>query len=407
MATVNLPDVPGHIDITYLTGQGRASTDFYAILRRQYLRDESNNQVNRDGSTAITLKLTGFQSEKVYINVPMDSQHPSGWSFDKFYLDPSEFLDGTTSITPTNTSFVSLPAVYSARIRTLPGRDTSVPVFLDESMFMYDSTAGTLTFDDAQFRTNNLLPTEDPTTNGLITGFLSDYVRFDLSGLDAADRPTLVVNGEAADAVYFSGDAYAVSNTVGTERRWENLTVDPTTPIDGWFTPASTVDGRAFPGTFSNVGLDPTDLDRVRTITALQGIFRESDAVLNLPSTPAFQIIAFPNSNERYDANYPGDMVAFTYTWQLGTDNKMHAKMKNFYYGFYNYTAKTFKLYPIKNIVTADVDGEITGTISNTMGKSGATTFEPAIRTGTYTFDAAQTLPTGFLNTGTFVVFRR
>jgi hypothetical protein len=73
------------------------------------------------------------------------------------------------------------------------------------------------------------------------------------------------------------------------------------------------------------------------------------------------------------------------------------------YYGVMNYTSGQIRLYPIKNITSASIDGEVTATLGQQYNKQGVvTTSIQGTRSGTYT---GLSLP-GFPSSGTFVVYR-
>ena len=131
---------------------------------------------------------------------------------------------------------------FPARIRVLPGRDTSVPIFLDDSMF---SVVGSeVVFNEDAFRLRNNLEN----AGDEISTYFSDYVSFDITGLPAGEIPVLT-NGQPAQRLLISGDNNALGTTNGTPRI-EVLTLDAAEPIVGTYGPEGTLGGRNTHGTY-------------------------------------------------------------------------------------------------------------------------------------------------------------
>ena len=79
-----------------------------------------------------------------------------------------------------------------------------------------------------------------------------------------------------------------------------------------------------------------------------------------------------------------------------------------FYYGYADLNAGTFRAYPLKNLPNADVTGELLGTLSGLTGAGGGSTALPsAVRNGSFKFAAGSALPAGFTASGRFTAFRR
>lgn len=410
----------GQVFVYILTGQGRAPGNLYAVFSDLDITDDFGSVRYLSGQP-IGVNLSQYTPDNnLRLLVPFTSTTATANSrfFQEFPLRPQRFVvegsGGTPDFGPGNgaaiTSFPSPLGTYPSRIRAFPGRDTFIPLFLDDAVFTVSGSS--IAFDDAQFRTLNLPSTDDPATSDRIVGTLSDFVRFDISALAAADRPNLAgisnpaVAGAPATHVFFSGDSYAIGSG-GATGAFEVLTLDPTSPLEGTFrtAPSTGFSGTAFPNTYSLRQPNPTDLDpdptTVSRITSLYGRFRTEAQVFTSGSLSTFDVILFPNSQESYNATRPGDLVAI--------QRNASGTIVNFYFGEANLTDGRFVLYPIRNIVSASPDDGITGSFSGLLNRNGlATLDEPSVRSGTWTFDAGQsTIPGSFPNTGVFSVFRR
>jgi hypothetical protein len=264
-----------------------------------------------------------------------------------------------------------------------------LPFYVDDAIFTY--SGGAMNFDSNLFQQIN-----QPTgTTTPVNGFISDYVSFDLSGIADANKPTLST-GVVANRVYFSGDNYAIS-PAGTSGDFEALTLDPADPVKGSFGPPGTLPSGggtlSHGGTYSLVKANPVDLTGTLRITALQGIWRDYTTVLSGLSN--FFVITLPSSND----NQYQEILFVT---------RNGSTVTNLYFGYVDYSAMTFRAYPVKDLVTAAIDGELTGTISSLTNSSGVSTNLPSsVRFGNFQFNAGQTLPSGFSNSGKFTVFRR
>lgn len=388
---VNLNPDFGRVEVSYLTGQGvgpLAPGDLSAfidllILEDQYGQIGSFNQQKQ-------LSLRGFDNEIIGVTVPFAELPTRTRLFEQFTLD----LQGVRQESFTPGQFTDFPApepvTFASRIRTFPGRTTSVSVVLDDSIIFLDDT-GTLTLDVERFRERNGLFT----TTDAIRGFLSDYVSFDLAAVPLADRPQFS-DGTPAGRLLVSGDNYALATAeTGTNGRIEVLTADLQAPISGNFGPASSVGGRPTPGTYSLLQADPTDISGIARVVALQGTWRDYQTVLS--GVGAFEFITFPNSRD----NESHEIVIIQRNLQTGA-------IANLYFGFADLATGTFNAFPVGNLDDGDVAGEITGTLTNLSNSIGGATNQPdRVRFGTYAFTGGQTLPAGFPTQGTFVVFRR
>jgi hypothetical protein len=247
----------------------------------------------------------------------------------------------------------------------------------------FDDGSGTVQFNVAEFQLRNLDP------QGFINSFFSDYVAFDISNMPTSERPQLTT-GEFATRVYFSGDDTAIS-AGGQSGKFEVLTLDATQPIMGSYGPQNVLQGT--PGTYNLEQVDPTDLSGISRITSIHGIWRDLNTVITGVSD--FEMITFPKNADTAEQ----DLVIV---------QRSGGVITGLYFGFVNFDERKFRAYPIKNVVDASAEGELTGTVTGLMTANGSSTVSlDSTRYGQYSFDAGQTLPAGFQNTGTFIVFRK
>jgi len=381
--------------IDFMTGQGRAQGDLTAIVSRASLTDEFGTETTTLLSP-ISLLLKGFQHQAARLDIK-----PLGRDsrlFQTFNLDFTDFEIDNGNASPNHLAPPNnLPFGAPARIRIFPGRSTSIPIFVDDSMF--DASGGSVVFNSDQFLAVNL------GTGSEIKSFLSDYVSFDISSLPLAARP-LLTNGDPAGRAYFSGDGIALSeggqydsngNVFSPPRDerglFEVLTQDVSAPIEGHFAPSQIITGVPTPGTYSLVSPDPTDLSGIARITALQGTWYDYTKVL--VSSLNFELITFPDSDDDKDQDAVGIVK---------TGNKITA----LYFGFADLEAGTFDIFPISGVVNGtDTTGELTGTLTGMVtGNNVITTVVHQMRSGTFTFTGG-TRPASIPNTGRFLVFRR
>ncbi len=407
---------PGGIDVAFLTGQGRAPGDLIAIVKRIFF-DDNYGEVTNPASPETACPLIGFQNNVVHLDVDFLKQAPGVPSrqFTAFNLDFLRF-DQETSVPGNLTSYpapVTFPAPYPAKLRVFPGRISSLPVYIDDSMFTVDTSGTTpvIAFNEAQFKISNGATASNP-----IRGFLSDMVAFNVSGMPAVDKATIGSQagfGGPVDRVFFSGDVYAMSDGHTSGSTFAALTQDPTLQINGRLGAAGSLNGPGgtlpHPGTYSLLALDPTDITQQMKIVAGQGIWREHSSVLAGLSTKGLNVVTFPSSND----DNQQEMVAFT---QDASGN-----VTSLYFGYVDLDALTFNLYPLLDLVSGTtVDGSgnsngVSGTLSTLYTVSGAITSSPdLVRNGLFKITtvpsgAAYPQPPTAMATGTagtFYVFR-
>ena len=404
---------PGQIELSYLTGQGRtglAAGDITATIGLTDITDTVGRTVSISLGSPPRVQLNGYQNQILRINTEVASiieadtqQRLNSRLFLSYKLKVDQVQYQSTDGTSSYSAISGLPVNLPASIRTFAGRYTVQPVFINDAHFAVNSEGSGVDFNKTQFDQDNSLSVQPR-----LPSHLSDYLAFDISGMPAADRPKLST-GEAASRIFFSGDTYSISQA-GSKGLFEAIdrnNLSPTVPndnlIEGRFAPpgnlfpASGVPS-ATPGTYSLIQPDPSDPFLISRITSLQGIWRNyTQMVRNMGSTFA---ISFPSSND----NDEQDIVFMKQTvTNDGSGRATSASIQAFYYGVVNFSAGTIRLYPVKNITSASIDGEISASVGQQYTKQGAVTNStPATRYATYT---GLSLP-GFPSTGTFVVYR-
>lgn len=410
---------PGAIEVAYLTGQGRAPGDLTAIVQRVLFQD-SYGTVSNPLSPRTSCVLSGFQNNVVHLDVDFSQQAPGVPSriFSNFLLDFLQFNQETD--TPVQGDFTVLPPPanfpksYPANVRVFPGRTTSLPVFIDDSMFTVDAVNPLqIDYNESQFLQANGATAASP-----MQGFQSDFVSFNLNKVPGSAIPTLIptatgVAALPATRVFFSGDVYAVSSAASGGPNFEVLALDPTQPIGGNLGPAGSLTGPAgtlpHAGTYSMIQINPTDITETARIIALQGIWREHTTVLRQGNGATLgagsYVVTFPSSSD----NNLQEMVAFN---QDGTTNAAGVpNITNLYFGFVDLDALTFNIYPVIDIMTGATAGGLTGTVGTMYNAQQTPTQAPdLVHSGIYAFNtsdgsAAAAAAAGLKN-GTFFVFR-
>jgi hypothetical protein len=400
-AFVTIPNVPGQLQNVYLTGQGRVEGDEIAVIRRVTV-DDTAGVIQTLLNPFRRLQLNGYTQQMIQLNVPSTISRP----YDHYNLEVNE-LDvdtggGFTVFTGQNQPFVDQQ--FDARFRIFPGRQTSMAVRLDDSMFPFDNVANTYVFDRDQFILANY--SQDGLEPPRMNGFLSDYVMFDLSNLTngAADQPAFPDASGTATALFINGDNFAIGQipigppdqatadplpffTLTPIGYVEGKHVGPRTAID-----PSTGQSTVIPGTYSLVQPDPRQpLNPASRITALQGTYKNFSKTINsLGSNPqGFEIIAFPSTKD----DGLDDIVLFNISG--GTITKM-------YFGQMDMNAGTISAFPVNQITDpSNTANEITGTVSNLDS-----TDMTRVHSGRYALDATN-LPATFSASGRFIVYRR
>ncbi len=421
---------PGQLAVSLLTGAGRAVGDTSAVIRRVSVSDGS--EVEYAGGS-LSLLLNGYTHQIVNVSVPTLSSR----FFQNYLLQVEQIrVDNGTSFPDVFPRFGTNPLVQlqvPASIRVLPGRITSVAVRLDDTMFDTSQLQDEDIFQQDLWDAANLV--ENPVQGiDTLTGYLSDYVMFDISGMSSMDRPTLADGSTVAGKVYFSGDFVALS-TGGNSGKFEVLT--SLGFVNGSFGPVINLPnpGANDIGTFGTYTLlqpDPRseDPETAPSITAMEGTYyRLSDVVGGLSS---FEMITFPRSQERMvpDTQSGLDVLRELHVQDVVLIQRSGSTITNMYFGEIDFgqdqgDPTTIRAYPISQVDTGDAMNEIEGTVSGFRDTSGnaislnvgnpqvrASNIQKigsgqfTLRSGTDTVYGGP-LPSGFPSSGRFLVFRK
>ena len=399
VAMVNLPKPVasvGRLNVAYLPLQGRLALETYSVLIRNIEVGLGADTFVEPLATPITFVLTGAEVQQRSASIGVDN----GVSrlFNAFYLniDTLTHVSGgqTESFGDATTPFIQ-ELGFPANIRIFPSRETTVPIFFNDSMIQVvtdpDSGVSTASFLSDVFTARNGTP---------IQGFISDFLGFDVS-LMGAKRP-IMSNGQAANRAYFSGDKFALS-TSGPNGYFEMLTEDLTHPDPGQFTDPVTTGSVTSPGIYRTLAPDPTDPTNTNQITDLVGIFRwfadpaaaSQSMVINSGN---FEVVLMPESND--DDTQQILLIALNGN-----------KATNMYWGDAHLSSGSFVAYPLANLSTGLTAGAIQGTLSGYLDANASavtvnsSSTAQAVHYGRYAISGS--LPNGFNRSGRFIVFRR
>jgi len=395
----------GRIEVTYNTGQGRAPGSLTAVVSRLNLVDDlfpigdSRNNVDTLLNPERHLGLDAYTSQNITVSVPMSnlgfSGPVNGRLFDSFTLDISRFLeeqfDGSLQVVNGPGGPASLLETFDANLLALAGRTTGLQLFIDDAMITAPGIG--IDFDRDLFEAINLV--DDGTGNFVLMGHLADYVVFDISSVPS--KPTMS-NSIPATRVWFSGDAIALSGAVGAGSEYMEVLTALPPPVEGVFNPPVPLPGGIGPGTYTLLQNDPIDLSGLAKITALRGTWRNysdstaQSAFLNLST---YECFTFPQSLDQ-DKH---DMVVIARSGS-GT-------ITNLYFGQMDFDSNSFAIWPIAQVDDGDASNEINGSISGLLDRNGSTpSTNRHVRSGTFTITTVGPLPSGFAQTGRFIVYR-
>ena len=409
----------GRVEVSYLTGEGRATGDTYLEIVRQRIQNGDGVDVfdRTDGSSPINLRLPGFQTLSTGIDVAFGSQFGrfNSQRLSQITFDPSRVLVEqadqslveaslpvpTSTNLPNNPEF-TLPAKLDARITAFPGRNSLVQLRVSTATFYIDPTLGTYVFNQARFQAlNNSTTGTDPSAVGTVASRLSDFVRFPLASLPANEVPALQTSFDGGATnnngrfVYFSGDNTAISSAA-SGGVFQEIGADFNQIVLGTWADKS----GAFQGTYTLNDADPVDVNGdPRRFVAMYGSFRDYTEVLTGGSS--FEIVMFPNSGEQYDDERQGDIVGIV---------REGGAITHMYFGGVSLESGTFSLLPIFYLGADPAFGgdanhpsvesaRVTGKVSGYVDSSGTTTTNfAAVRRLKFAFDS--TVPTGGTATG-------
>ncbi len=414
-AFITIPAVPGQLQSVYLTGQGRAQGDLVAIMRR-VVADDSGGAVQTVLNPYRRLLLNGYTQQSIVLNVPTTN----GRAFDHYNLEVQELdIDnGDGTFTPVgvgqNQPFVQTS--FTAYFKCFAGRQTSIAVRLDDSMFPVNNNS--YTFDANQFTVANY--SVDGNNPPRMNGFLSDYVAFDISNV--ANQPPFPDASGNATAFYINGDNFALGTLPpgppdqgdGTPVPFYVLTpigyvlgsdVGPRTSVD-----PTSGQSTLIPGTYSLVQPDPRQpLNPSSLITALIGTYKGySRTIASVGQNPqGFEIIAFPSSHD--DGiddcvlfNVASGVVTNIYFGQLNMTGAAAARRPGSHKAGRGAAGGTIVAYPIAQITDpSNVANQISGTVTSIDN-----TDVTLVKSGRYTLGPTN-LPALFSTSGKFIVYRR
>jgi hypothetical protein len=384
-SSVNIPNRPGKLDVYLLPGQGRGIPYFTADVGHIDFTDAQGfitaleNPVPPD----LFLQLNGLNAQNRRVNAAVPapgstSTAANSRTFPSIALNFNEFLSDTGTGQVISPGFIeSLP--NTAFITSFQGRDSAVQIFLNDGMFNFGAT---VTFDPVQYHAQN----DNPTT-GKLTGFLSDYLKFDISHI--TNKPQLVNTPGPAQCLMVSGDNFALSEKVPAVGKTAGFEV---------LTPFGT-----FPGIFSNTdpttGIksytlqqpDPTVFQfPPRMITALAGVYYDFTERVNVVDSTL--MIAFPQTGD----GAKQELVIVTSSGGV---------VSNLYFGTINYAAAggpSFTAFPIGDIQPANTAGQITGTLGGLGVSTSVANWWQFVRSGTYTLKTGSGVPAS----GHMIVYR-
>jgi len=384
------------IDTYLLPGAGRAPQPYEVadVGHIDYIDADGNNTAtdNKLPST-LTVDLNNFnaQNRRVVASIPAPEGSSVGQSqsrlFQELHLDILDVRqsDGfqTQTYTPTEEPIVLDNVILSG----FPGRTTAVQIFLNSGMFILDPTSGTFTFDKNQFNAVNANP-----TSGKLTGFLSDYLEFDISNVP--NPPQMVSTPGPAKKLFVSRDFYALGGPTpsqGSTSPFEVLTDTGTFP--GIYRPA---DPRLGVKTYELQQPNPV-FGNVGTITALKGVYFDYTERITAAQNPL--MIAFPKTGD----GSKQEVIIYT---RNGTT------VMNMWFGTINYTSAggpTFTVFPIGDLQPASAVGPIKGTLTNLLNKRGQkvdttqANWWQFVRGATWNVTSGSGIPA---SSGTMVVYR-
>ncbi len=390
---------PGLLQVTYDTGQGRAGGDplFTANLRRLVIEDDiygfghPDNVVRTLLNPERVLGLDQYTSQTIDLNAPMTgfSINMNRRVFDQFNLELETvtFDDVPYSGTPGQSLF-NIP--FNMTCSLMPGRTSSITVFLNDAMFAPDGFGG-LTFLNADFEVLNYDPIDLE-----MKAHLSDYLAFDISGIA---NPPLMTSGGPATAVYFSGDAIGLSDTpTGVPTLFEVLVPESPDPgsFEGFCALAPSFPPNS-PNTYTLRQIDPRSLPGTAFITALQGTWKwwvnpnqaSQSPILNSGN---FVFLTFPQTSD--DGRQDCVMIALA-----------GGQITEFYFGEIDLNTDSFVAWPIFEVTEGTTNDEISGSLGSYVLRPGGAGGQRDVRSGAFNIDSG-VIPVGFPTIGKFIVYR-
>jgi hypothetical protein len=284
-------------------------------------------------------------------------------------------------------------------ITAFKGRTTAVQLKMHDAM-VDEVIGGGGNIVDLNFNTATFISENTNPETGKVTGFLSDYICFDISAVP--NKPKLAspsVAGQDAQKVFMSGDGYALSvkdplGVNGSAGVFEALTKFGT--FEGIFRPEESAVTRI--KSYELKQADPSQVPAVRLITALKGVYRDLGQVVSNLKT--FEFLTMPKTGDG-----PKQEIAIVQRNAVGTITMM-------WFGTADFSTKSFRVYPIRNVQPASVAGELTGSFTTFANQSGTavpsagTDWWQSVREGSYKFNGTPAGIPAANRTGRYLVFR-
>lgn len=364
------------------TGQTRAPGSEYAKLNNFRLINSGTDIFPPDltGSLdGVNMRLDGYTVNKATMIGELGTEFKVYNSLG-FFLDEmrEEDIFGNLDLVFAGPP-IELPR-QTVYVPMAPGRQTTVQMFLSNATLFFDNGTGQPVWDQAAFDIENEIA-----TTGLLRGFFSDHVAFDLSGMAAADRPQMQ-SGAAADKVLFSGDAIGAAAGVQTDGSFDLYSVAGFVE-SGVLTNPVNVGGDITPGSYTVLEPDPQSITPpITKISALQGAWRNyTDAFGNLGDQSVF---VFPTTRPSEEH-------------QIVMINRSGGVITALWYGTITFsgTTGTFEVWSVDQLDNGTKTNSATGTIQIVSQTNGV------FKDGDYTVTAT---PTGFpfTPTGTFAIYQ-
>jgi hypothetical protein len=426
VAGVNLSDTPALLEYAFLTGAGRAGDTKIAVARNLIVQDIFGTETS--GLTPKTLTLTQYQSQLLSTNTALNGQQSR--MFNTLQLNIQNLSITESGNTQSFTAINNIPNDLQVALRVFKGRHTIVPLYLDPDTFVTEvvNIGGTdftqAKFDSDWFNTINRIQGDTVA----VRSFLSDYICFDVSAMDLGDLPSLSNGNGTANRIFFSGDGYAIgagdpANGGPSGAPFELILQDGQgASVVGRYSAPTSLAGAITPGTYTTLGIDPSDVTTTdpilaRKITSFQGTWKNhfsqkpnalTGAIEDLgylKNAHAFEAISLPTSldDERQQ------VMMFAETISTAGNGAKSATITNMMWGYLDLATKKVFIYPLTNLTDPDAQtnrvGEIEGTIGTMFTGTGAATLSPQqMRYAEFTLSST---PAGFPSSGKIVVVRR
>lgn len=371
----------------FLGGQGRRSPGSqYAVVNNIRL---SNGVLDiipttfQGSSDGVRVQLDAYQVNRFNFSQDIPSNVASKSYFEyplEIWSMAEEDINGAI-----NTVYPGPPVVVDppldVRVTLMRGRQTSVPVKLNNGSLSWDST-NQVVFDRAAFEADNYDPAQLR-----IQGVFTDMIAFDISSMAAGSRPTLV-NGNPATMVMFSGDLIGASagfGSIGTFNFFGSTFIE-----EGTITQPVNLGGNVAPGSYNAYEPDPSVIPPATGfVQFLQGPWRAHTEVLtNMASQNALVI---PATN-------PGGIHQVVLFNRAG-----NGTISALWHGTVTFNAQltggTITVWSVDQLDNQTQASAATGTLSNLRASQGLPI------DGDYTFTST---PAGFpfATSGSFAVYR-